>query len=223
MDGDATHAVEAAADAVVLNAIFKDKAHLAVQYHDMLASRGVEWGLLGPREAGRLWSRHILNCVAVRSLIPPSASVIDVGSGAGLPGIPLALARPDLHVTLNDSLLRRTRFLELAVDELGLRKHVDVVRARAEETAQRYDVVVSRAVAPLGRLIDWCEPLMKHAVIAIKGESADSEVAEAAETLARKRLKAEVIQVCDQASSISVTVVRLTSDQFVVHKPEHLV
>jgi len=207
---EASTEVEATPSAAVLEEVFGDRAPQAVQYHDMLASRGVEWGLLGPREAGRLWSRHILNSTAVRSLIPADASVVDVGSGAGLPGIPLALARPDLRITLLDSLLRRVRFLEMAVDELGLSEQVCVVRARAEESAERYDIVVSRAVAPLWRLIDWCEPLMESALLAIKGESAADEVDEAAETMTQRHLTAQVIQVVDQASNNSSTVVLVT-------------
>jgi len=209
IDGASTE-VEEPPSAEGLEEVFGDRALRAVQYHDMLASRGVEWGLLGPRETGRLWSRHILNSTAVQSLIPADASVVDVGSGAGLPGIPLALARPDLRITLLDSLLRRVRFLEMAVDELGLSDQVCVVRARAEESTGRYDIVLSRAVAPLWRLIDWCEPLMGGALVAIKGESAESEVDEAAETMAQRHLTAQVIQVVDQASNNSSTVVVVT-------------
>jgi len=212
---------ELAPDHGVLTAIFGDRATLILQYHDMLATRGVEWGLLGPREASRLWSRHILNCVAVRSLIPSDATVLDVGSGAGLPGIPLALARPDLRVTLLDSLLRRVNFLELTVAELSLSNRVDVVRARAEEMTERYDVVLSRAVAPLGRFIDWCEPLMVRRLVAIKGESAETELREAEMTLARRHLTAKVIQARDQVSNISTTAVLVERDESVVHKPEH--
>ena len=207
MDIDVTDSLEPTPDPTVLGAIFGDRLQQAVQYHDMLASRGVEWGLLGPREAGRLWSRHILNCAAVRSLLPDDASVIDVGSGAGLPGIPLALSRPGLRITLLDSLLRRVRFLEMAVSELGLQDQVDVVRARAEEATQHYDIVVSRAVAPLSRLIEWCEPLMMDSLVAIKGEGAEKEVREAAQALAQRRLTAAVIQACDQVSNTSSTVV----------------
>ncbi|MCL2783588.1 MAG: class I SAM-dependent methyltransferase, partial [Propionibacteriaceae bacterium] len=95
-----------------LSEVFGARVGLVREYQDLLATTGLQWGLLGPREAERLWSRHILNSVAIASLIPEGASVLDVGSGAGLPGIPLALARPDLHVTLLDSLLRRAKFLQ---------------------------------------------------------------------------------------------------------------
>jgi len=163
----------------LLRQAFGDRLPQAQQYQQMLASRGVEWGLIGPRESDRLWSRHILNCVAIQTLIGSGMSVLDVGSGAGLPGIPLALARPDLKVTLLDSLLRRTQFLQLAIDELGLAGQVAVVRGRAEETAGLYDVVVARAVAPLSKLVRWCAPLTSGSILALKGEKAEQELLEA--------------------------------------------
>ena len=127
--------------------LFGDAFDRACQYADILAGRGVEWGLIGPREQDRIWSRHILNSVAIASHIPQGASVVDVGSGAGLPGIPLALVRPDLRITLLEPLQRRAAFLELAVAELGLGDRVSVVRARAEDHHEVYDVVTCRAVA----------------------------------------------------------------------------
>lgn len=189
----------------VLEAVFGNQAELAVRYHDLLATQGVEWGLLGPRETGRLWSRHILNCAAVRSIVPADANIVDVGSGAGLPGIPLALARPDLHVTLLDSLLRRVRFLELAVGELGLADQVTVVRARAEQYIERYDVVVARAVAPLWRLVEWCGPLGQR-LVALKGESAEAEVAEAAPMLEQRGLTARIVRLDDSFGGLAIAV-----------------
>ncbi len=160
------------------------------QYVDILSTRGIAWGLLGPREGDRLWERHTLNSVAVASLIPGDATVVDVGSGAGLPGLPLALFRPDLMVTLLESLLRRSEFLQLAVDELGLQDRVRVVRARAEEHRECYQVVTARAVAPLERLVGWCEPLMERggALLALKGSSAADELAASADALRARGL-----------------------------------
>ena len=118
------------------------------RYVDILGSTGVAWGLLGPREAERLWDRHILNSAALSGLIAADSAVADVGSGAGLPGIPLALLRPDLRMTLIESLLRRSTFLTQTVEELEIADRVEVVRSRAEDHHQTYDVVVARALAP---------------------------------------------------------------------------
>ena len=169
----------------VLLAVFDGRLAQAKQYHDILAGRAVEWGLIGPRESERLWSRHILNCAAIQALIASGSTVIDVGSGAGLPGIPLALARADLKVTLLDSLLRRVKFLQLAVEELALQRQVDVIRERAEQLEGRYDVVVARAVAPLERLVRWCAPLTKGSILALKGDQAERELEEARPVLRR--------------------------------------
>ena len=111
--------------------VFRDELGRATAYADLLATRGLEWGLMGPREVDRIWDRHVLNSVAVGHAIAPGASVVDVGSGAGLPGIPLALARPDLRVTLLEPLLRRANFLTGGVEELGLGERDEVVRGRA--------------------------------------------------------------------------------------------
>lgn len=159
---------------------FGPRLPLAQRYAALLASDGVVRGLIGPREAPRLWERHLLNSVAVAERIPQGASVIDVGSGAGLPGIPLAIARTDLTVVLLEPLLRRAGFLEEAVASLGLER-VSVVRARAEEAAglvSPADVVVSRALAPLDRLAGWCLPLaaLGGRVVAVKGASAAEEI-----------------------------------------------
>ena len=120
--------------------------------------------------------------------------MVDVGSGAGLPGIPLAILRPDLRVTLLESLLRRVNFLELAVAELELGDRVQVVRSRAEEHRQTYDAVTSRAVAPLPRLVEWCLPLMapRGRLLALKGASASGELADAAELLRARKLRGEI-------------------------------
>ncbi|MBB6565550.1 16S rRNA (guanine(527)-N(7))-methyltransferase RsmG [Kribbella sandramycini] len=147
-------------------------------YAELLATEGTLRGLIGPREVPRLWDRHLLNCAVLERLIPEEASVADIGTGAGLPGLVLALVRPDLQVALVEPLLRRTTFLEEAVDALGL-ENATVVRARAEELPRAsYDVVTSRAVAPLGKLAGWCLPLCVEGglMLAMKGESAEEEL-----------------------------------------------
>ncbi|MGE2692583.1 16S rRNA (guanine(527)-N(7))-methyltransferase RsmG [Mycolicibacterium pulveris] len=164
-------------------ALFGEALDRAQRYAEILAGAGVERGLIGPREVDRLWERHLLNSVAVGELIEPNAKVADIGSGAGLPGIPLALARADLRVTLIEPLLRRSDFLSEAIDELAL--DVTVVRGRAEEPAVRrnvgeMDAVVSRAVASLDKLTKWSVPLLRDGgrMLAIKGERAEQEVRE---------------------------------------------
>jgi len=206
----ATESFEEDVEPGLLRRIFGAQTEAAVLYHDMLAGRGVEWGLIGPREADRLWSRHILNSAVVQELIPEGATVLDVGSGAGLPGIPLALARPDLRVTLMDSLLRRVNFLELAIAELELTDRVDVVRARAEDTQTRSDVVVARAVAPLGRLAGWCGKLIGSSLLAIKGDGAWSEVAEAEGVLKKLGLASQIIEISIGQGLTPTVVIKLT-------------
>jgi 16S rRNA (guanine527-N7)-methyltransferase len=167
------------------------------RYVDILRSTAVEWGLLGPREAERLWDRHILNSAALSGLIAADSALADVGSGAGLPGIPLAILRPDLRVTLIEPLLRRFTFLTQTVEDLQISDRVEVVRARAEDHSQTYDVVVARALAPLDRLIGWCNPLRAPdgVVLALKGASAADEIAAAGRQLQAARLQAEVLKV----------------------------
>jgi 16S rRNA (guanine527-N7)-methyltransferase len=181
------------------------------RYVDILRSTGVEWGLLGPREADRLWERHILNSAALSELIPAGQTVADVGSGAGLPGIPLALLRPDLQLTLIEPLLRRSTFLTQTVDELGLGPRVQVTRSRAEDHHQTYDVVVARALAPLDRLIGWCNPLRSPGgiILALKGRSAVDEVLAAETELSVTHLTAEIVKARAHPAAEPATVVRL--------------
>jgi 16S rRNA (guanine527-N7)-methyltransferase len=161
-------------------AVFGDRLHLASRYVDLLETSGIERGLVGPREQGRMWERHVLNCAVVAELVPTGARVLDVGSGAGLPGLPMALARPDVRVELVEPLLRRTRWLEDVVAELGLGEQVVVTRARADaRRGAGADVVTARAVAPLPRLLPLCAPLLRPGgtLLALKGASAEEEVA----------------------------------------------
>ncbi len=155
---------------------------LAERYADLLATEGVVRGLIGPREAARLWDRHLLNSAVLGEVVAEGATVADVGSGAGLPGLALAIARPDLRVTLVEPLLRRTRFLDEAVEELALGDRVEVLRGRAEDLhgGRTFDVVTARAVAPLERLVRWCLPLAgpDGELVAMKGASAVVEVEE---------------------------------------------
>lgn len=175
----------------VARGVFGDSLPQAVRYAELLADAGVVRGLIGPREAPRLWERHLLNCAVLADGIPDGAVVADVGSGAGLPGVVLALRRPDLTVTLVEPLQRRSEFLAEVVDALSLDR-VEVVRARAEELhgARSFQTVVSRAVAPLPRLLGWCLPLVAPGgqMLAMKGASAEEELGKAASTL--RRLKA---------------------------------
>ncbi|WP_229789901.1 16S rRNA (guanine(527)-N(7))-methyltransferase RsmG [Pilimelia terevasa] len=165
--------------------LFGDRLPLAVSYARKLSGDGVVRGLVGPREAPRIWERHLLNCAVLGELIPNEAYVVDIGTGAGLPGIVLAVARPDLRITLVEPLLRRTEFLAETVTELGLSEQVRVVRGRAEDVVDvpgiglPADVVTSRAVASLDRLAGWCLPLaaVGGRVLALKGAAADEEVA----------------------------------------------
>lgn len=166
---------------VAAERVFGDRMNAAQRYVELLAGAGVERGLIGPREVARLWDRHLLNSAAVGELIGPGERVVDVGSGAGLPGVPLALARPDLRVTLLEPMLRRSEFLREVVDVIGA--DVAVVRGRAEERLARrqlgeVDAAVSRAVAPLDKLTKWCIPLLRPGghMLAIKGERAFEEV-----------------------------------------------
>ncbi|WP_245888894.1 MULTISPECIES: 16S rRNA (guanine(527)-N(7))-methyltransferase RsmG [Glycomyces] len=152
---------------------------MAEGYVGLLSTIGIERGLIGPREVPRLWGRHVLGSAVVEEAIPRESDVIDVGSGGGLPGIPLAIARPDLWVTLVEPMQRRVDFLDEVIAALGL-ENVEVLRARAEEVDPRgkADVVVSRAVAPLGKLAGWCLPLARvgGVMLAIKGQSAAEEI-----------------------------------------------
>ncbi|HEU4361807.1 MAG TPA: 16S rRNA (guanine(527)-N(7))-methyltransferase RsmG [Mycobacterium sp.] len=167
----------------VAGRVFGERLALARRYAEALAGAGVQRGLLGPRETDRLWERHLVNSAAIGELLTEGEKILDLGSGAGLPGVPLAIARPDLRVVLVEPLLRRSEFLREVVAGLGL--DVEVVRGRAEEPAVRdafggRDAVVSRAVASLDKLTRWSLPLLRPGgrMLAMKGERAPAEVDE---------------------------------------------
>lgn len=163
------------------SSVFGARIGIAEQFATLLAQHGVVRGVIGPREVDRLWERHLLNSAVLEELIPEGASVIDVGSGAGLPGVPLAIARPDLDIVLLEPMARRVDWLTEVVARLGIPLTID--RGRAEERAIRdrlggADVVTSRALAPLARLTGWCLPLARRggSIVAMKGASARNEV-----------------------------------------------
>jgi 16S rRNA (guanine527-N7)-methyltransferase len=170
---------------------FGGRVGLAERFCALLAGPGTERGLLGPREVGRLWDRHLLNSAVLADFVPDGSRVVDVGSGAGLPGVPMVIRRPDLRVDLVEPTQRRTDFLSEVVASLGL-DSVRVVRGRAEDESVRQTVgdanwVVARAVAPLDRLVRWCLPLLSPGgwLLALKGSSAGDEVAEHGPALRR--------------------------------------
>jgi 16S rRNA (guanine527-N7)-methyltransferase len=154
----------------------------AEAFAELLSGPGVVRGLLGPREVPRIWDRHLLNCAVVSEVVPANVRLVDIGSGAGLPGIVLAIVRPDITVTLLEPLLRRTVFLQECVELLKL-GNVEVLRGRAEEFAGKldFDVASARAVAPLDRLLKWSLPLLREGgeLLAMKGERAAEELADA--------------------------------------------
>lgn len=180
------------------------------QYEQRLATVGLERGLIGPREVDRLWDRHILNSAVLEACVPEGADVIDVGSGAGLPGIPLALVRPDVHVTLLEPLLRRSVFLEETVAELGLSDRVQVIRGRAEDRrVPPAQIVTARAVAALDKLLLWCWPLVRSggSLVALKGERAQEEIDAAAPRLKKLGLTA-TIRTVGNTTAVIVTSTR---------------
>lgn len=187
------------------------------RYAELLATAGVERGLIGPREVPRLWDRHLLNCAVAVPLVPEGADVIDVGSGAGLPGIVWAIVRSDITVTCLEPLQRRATFLEEVVTELGLTGRVQVVRARAEDivrgrgpvTSLRARVVTARAVAPLERLAGWTVPLVQPGgeLLALKGRSAAEEIEASRSVLERLGIVEVAIVECGEGLVDPATIV----------------
>lgn len=193
--------------------MFASRLEVAQAYADLLATDGVVRGVIGPREGPRLWERHLVSSAVLADTVPEAFAVCDVGSGAGLPGIALAIARPDLAVTLVEPLQRRIDFLGDCVRSLGL-DNVELVRARAEELhgKRTFDVVTSRAVAPLPRLAAWSMPLvsMTGAMLAMKGASAPEEARKAtADLVAHGCAAPEVVVLGEDLLDPPVRVVRV--------------
>jgi 16S rRNA (guanine527-N7)-methyltransferase len=159
-----------------LLAYFKGQEDQIQRYAQLLEGAGIERGLIGPKEGDRIWERHIANCIPITTIIPQGVRVVDIGSGAGLPGVVIALARPDLKVTLVEPLQRRVDFLNEVVAELAL--DIEVIRGRAERVKKQFEVVTARAVAPLEKLIDisWHMIPKTGSLMAMKGESAADEI-----------------------------------------------
>jgi 16S rRNA (guanine527-N7)-methyltransferase len=207
-------AAEVPADGPEAAEVFGAALDQARRYAHLLATDGVTRGLIGPRETERLWDRHLINCAVVAELLPERGVLVDIGSGAGLPGVVLAMLRPSLRVILLEPLLRRSVFLEECVAELGL-SNATVLRARAEEKAAAHieaDVATARAVAPLDRLAGWAARLLRPGgeLLAIKGQSADEEIAAAQPVLSRLGVRsAEVLQAGHGRVIMATTVVRV--------------
>jgi 16S rRNA (guanine527-N7)-methyltransferase len=160
----------------LLESYFKESPDKADRYAELLKSWGIERGLIGPREGDRIWERHIANCLPVTTLIPEGVKVVDIGSGAGLPGIVIALARPDLSLTLIEPLQRRVDFLNKVISILDL--PITVIRGKSESVKKSFEVVTARAVAPLPKLltISWHLVKSQGALLAMKGENAQAEI-----------------------------------------------
>jgi 16S rRNA (guanine527-N7)-methyltransferase len=193
---------------------FGDSLAKAERYVELLATDGVTRGLIGPRETSRLWDRHLVNCALMAELVPDQGELVDIGSGAGLPGVVVAMLRPRLHVVLLEPLLRRSVFLEECVRALDL-PNATVVRARAEEKAASWisaDIATARAVAPLDRLVGWAAGLLRPGgeLLAIKGQSAVAELEAAAPVLSRLGVRsAEVLQAGHGRVVSATTIVRV--------------
>ena len=221
--GDNPLAVETAAPGVTASgadapapppgaaAVFGTVLGEAGTFARILATRGVEQGLIGPHELPRLWDRHLLNCAVVADLIDGRGqTLVDIGSGAGLPGVVLAMVRPDLNVLLLEPMERRCRFLSECVAELGL-ANASVLRGRAEDTTLRADVATARAVAPLDRLAELAIGVVRPGgmVLAIKGRTAAEELRKARPVLRRIGARgAEVVRAGQGKVDPATTVVR---------------
>lgn len=201
--------------------VFGSRLALAERYVARLADTGISHGLIGPREAPRLWDRHMLNCAVVEQVIPDGASVIDIGSGAGLPGLVLAIVRPDLQLHLVEPLARRTTWLELTIEALGL-DTVTVHQARAEAMAGELvaDWVTARAVTALPRLIELAFPLLRPggSLVALKGTTAAEELASSTAAASRFAIaSARVTEVGAEVVEPPTTLVIVTATS--AHRP----
>ena len=196
-------------------AIFGDQIDQARSFAQTLANDSDELGLLGPRELDKLWSRHILNSAVVAELVSPGVKVADVGSGAGLPGIPMAIARPDADFVLIEPMERRSSWMLEVVEDLGL-KNVRILRSRVEDvTEQDFDIVTARAVAALDKLLKMCVPLLKPggALIALKGSKAAEEIANSKKLEKKLGISSFEILVCGEKFLLEPTsVVKTTLD-----------
>lgn len=172
--------------------IFGDRLALAERYVEHLCTTGIEHGLLGPREVPRMWSRHVLNCAVLGTALEAGVNVADVGSGAGLPGLAVAIARPDVEMTLIEPMERRVDWLSAVIADLGL-DNVQVIRARAEEVTDEVmaDVVTARAVSALKKLIPLTVPLLDDdgQLLLLKGRSAGEEIEAASKIIKKHRLR----------------------------------
>ncbi len=208
------HPSELTAPPAVAHEIFGERISGALGYARLLATTGVDHGLIGPREVPRLWERHILNCAVLACVLEPDVVVGDIGSGAGLPGLAVAIARPDIRMHLIEPLARRTVWLAAAVAELGL-ENVTVHRGRAESLAGvlRFDVVTARAVARLALLAEWSAPLLTAGgeLIALKGATASREIDEdEAAISAAGGVDARVETLGADLLEVPTTIVRIT-------------
>lgn len=195
--------------------VFGDRIDLARAYTKRLAEDSETFGLLGPRELPRIWSRHVINSALLAELVPDETLVADVGSGAGLPGIPMAIAQPKAHFTLIEPMERRANWLSSVVQDLNL-ENVDVVRARAEEVERTdFDIVTARAVAALDKLLKLLTPLTRgsrlRTVLALKGSKAPDEIVEARPRLSRLGFgEPEILTLGVGITTETATVVRIS-------------
>lgn len=194
--------------------LYGDRVDVAERFVEHLVTTGIEWGLLGPREIPKMWDRHVLNCAVVHELLPKGAIVADVGSGAGLPGIALAIARPDVQFILIEPLERRVDWLDMVITDLEL-ENVDIIRARSEQVFETVDVdvVTARAVSAMKSLVPMTVPLLhgEGQLLAIKGQSAATEIQKADKVLRKFKTKdSEVLTVGDELLEVPTTVARLT-------------